>query len=368
MIGSAPGAPAVVRPARPRLPAAPLLAPALGVALALVPVAAPGNITVLNLGFFTFLYVAQGLAWNILGGFAGYVSFGYAAFFGLGAYTTALLWLGGWTPVLTFPVGGLVAAVFSLIVGVPTLRLVGPYFSIATIGVGEAMRILMLNLDRITGGASGLNLPTAVPSKAWFYTAALLMAAVAYAAATWIRGSRFGLGLAALRMDLEAAETLGVRTALFKNVAHMISAFLVGVCGGLFATYFQYLHPDTVFSFTESISLVLIALIGGLGTIWGPILGAAVFYAVQDYLQTSYPTFHLLAYGILLIVILLFEPRGLAGLAARIWGHYRPGAPPIAAAPAAPGAFGPPAVPVPGETGSHVPAPDGPGPVPGSTA
>ena len=145
--------------------------------LALVPVLAPGNITLLNLGFLTFLFVAQGVAWNILGGFAGYVSFGYAAFYGLGAYTTALLWLAGWPPLLTYPAAGLAAAAFSLIVGVPTLRLTGPYFSIATIGVGEAMRILMLNLDRITGGASGLNLPTAVPSKAWFYLMALLIAA-----------------------------------------------------------------------------------------------------------------------------------------------------------------------------------------------
>lgn len=332
-----------VRRTAARLRPASLAGPALGVALALVPLVAPRNITVLNLGFFTFLYIAQGLAWNILGGFAGYVSFGYAAFFGLGAYTTALLWLHGWTPVLTFPLAGLVAAAFSLVVGVPTLRLVGPYFSIATIGVGEAMRILMLNLDRITGGASGLNLPTVVPSKGWFYMAALIMAAVAYATAVWVRTSRFGLGLAALRMDQDAAETLGVRTALFKNVAHIISAFLVGICGGLFATYFQYLHPDNVFSFTESISLVLIALIGGLGTIWGPILGGAVFYAVQDYLQTSYPTFHLFAYGILLIVILLFEPRGLAGLAARIAG--RRGAPGSIAMPSgAPGTFAPPAV------------------------
>jgi branched-chain amino acid transport system permease protein len=300
-----------------RVRPASLAAPALGIALAAVPLAARGNITVLNLGFFTLLYVAQGLAWNILGGFAGYVSFGYAAFFGLGAYTTALLWLHGWIPAATFPLAGLAAAAFSLVVGVPTLRLAGPYFSIATIGVGEAMRILMLNLDRVTGGASGLNLPTVVPSKAWFYMAALVVAAVSYATAVWIRSSRFGLGLAALRLDLDAAETLGVRTALFKNLAHIISAFLVGVCGGLFATYFQYLHPDTVFSFTESISLVLIALIGGLGTIWGPILG------VQDYLQTSYPTFHLLVYGVLLIVILLFEPRGLVGVASRITARRR---------------------------------------------
>ena len=287
--------------------------------LALVPVLAPGNITLLNLGFLTFLYVAQGVAWNILGGFAGYVSFGYAAFYGLGAYTTALLWLAGWPPLLTYPAAGLVAAAFSLIVGGPTLRLTGPYFSIATIGVGEAMRILMLNLDRITGGASGLNLPTAVPSKAWFYLMALLIAAAAFGVAALVRGSRFGLGLAALRLDLEAAEGLGVRTALFKNLAHTLSAFIVGACGGLYATYLQFVHPDTVFSFTQSISLVLITLIGGIGTLWGPVLGAAVFYAVQDYLPTSYPTFHLLVYGVLLILILLFEPRGLAGLAGRLW-------------------------------------------------
>jgi branched-chain amino acid transport system permease protein len=291
---------------------------AVGLLLAAVPLLIPGNITLLNLGILTFLFVAQGVAWNILGGFAGYVSFGYAAFFGLGAYATALLWLAGWSPVLTYPVAGLVAAAFSLLVGAPTLRLVGPYFSIATIGVGEAMRILMLNLDKITGGASGLNLPTVVPSKAWFYFVALICAATAYAVAAWIRGSRFGLGLTALRLDLEAAESLGVRTTLFKNLAHIVSAALVGACGGVYATYLQYVHPDTVFSFTQSISLVLIALIGGLGSVWGPVLGAVIFFVVQDYLQTSYPTFHLLVYGLLLLLIILFEPGGMAGLAGRL--------------------------------------------------
>lgn len=296
---------------------------AVGILLAAVPLLIPGNITLLNLGILTFLYVAQGVAWNILGGFAGYVSFGYAAFFGLGAYTTALLWLAGWSPVLTYPVGGLMAAAFSLLVGAPTLRLVGPYFSIATIGVGEAMRILMLNLDKITGGASGLNLPTVVPSKTWFYFVALICAAASYTVAAWIRSSRFGLGLTALRLDLDAAESLGVRTTLFKNLAHIVSAALVGVCGGVYATYLQYVHPDTVFSFTLSISLVLIALIGGLGSVWGPVLGAVVFFVVQDYLQTSYPTFHLLVYGLLLMVIILFEPGGMAGVAGRLVARGR---------------------------------------------
>lgn len=297
-----------------------LLAPlALGILLAAFPALVSGNITRLNQGFFTLLFIAQGIAWNILGGFAGYVSFGYAAFFGLGAYATALLWLGGWPPLLTYPAAGAAAAAFSLVVGVPTLRLVGPYFSIATIGVGEAMRVLMLNLDRITGGASGLNLPTVVPSKAWFYFAALVLAAGSFATAAWVRASRFGLGLQALRMDEEAAEDLGVRTALFKNLAHVLSAFIVGACGGLYATYFQYVHPDNVFGFAQSISLVLICLIGGLGTLWGPVLGGALFFLVQDYVQTRYPGYHLLVYGVLLLVILLFEPRGLVGLAGRAW-------------------------------------------------
>jgi branched-chain amino acid transport system permease protein len=299
----------------------------VGLLLAALPVLAPGNITLLNLGILTFLYVAQGVAWNILGGFAGYVSFGHAAFFGLGAYTTALLWLAGWSPMVTYPIAGMVAAAFSLLVGVPTLRLIGPYFSIATIGVGEAMRILMLNLDKITGGASGLNLPTVVPSKTWFYFVALILAATSCAVAAWVRGSRFGLGLTALRLDLEAAESLGVRTTLFKNLAHIVSAALVGACGGLYATYLQYVHPDTVFSFTLSISLVLIALIGGLGTVWGPVLGAVVFFVVQDYLQTSYPSFHLLVYGLLLLVIILFEPKGMAGVAGRLWARWGPSAP-----------------------------------------
>jgi branched-chain amino acid transport system permease protein len=297
-----------------------LLAPVVvGILLAAFPALIRGNITRLNQGFFTLLFIAQGTAWNILGGFTGYISFGYAAFFGLGAYATALLWLAGWPPLLTYPAAGGVAAAFSLVVGVPTLRLVGPYFSIATIGVGEAMRVLMLNLDRITGGGSGLNLPTVVPSKTWFYFAALALAAGSFAAAAWVRGSRFGLGLQALRMDQEAAEDLGVRTALFKNLAHVLSAFIVGACGGLYATYFQYVHPDNVFGFPQSISLVLICLIGGLGTLWGPVLGGALFFLVQDYVQTRYPGYHLLAYGVLLLVILLFEPRGLVGLAGRLW-------------------------------------------------
>jgi branched-chain amino acid transport system permease protein len=291
------------------------------VGLGLVPVLFPDELNWIGIGFLTFVFITLAIAWNLVGGFAGQVSFGYAALFGTGAYVTAILWSRhGWSPVATLPVAGLAALVVALVVGLPCFRLEGPYFSIATIGVGEAARVLALNLDRITGGASGLNLPLAVPTKAWFYWSGLALAAGAFAVSAWIRWSRLGLALFALRMNQEAAESLGVRTALAKNVAHAVSAFLVGVAAGLYVVYFSYVHPDQAFGFELSIGMVLMGVIGGIGTLWGPVLGAAVFYPVRQIVlsQPNLVAFNLLVYGGLLIVIVLFEPRGLVGLAERL--------------------------------------------------
>lgn len=311
-------------------------AAALGAALAAWPLAYGGSPYLVDLAFLSFIFVTQAVAWNLLGGYAGQVSFGYAAFFGLGAYTTALLWLRGWPPLATFPLAGLVAALFALVVGLPCLRLVGPYFSIATIGVGEAMRVLALNVEPVTGGASGLNLPSAAPGKLWFYYVGLALVAGAFAVAAWVRAGRFGLALFAIRMDQAAAESLGVNAALYKNLAHCLGALIVGMTGGLYATYFQYVHPDQVFGFEISIGMVLMPLIGGIGTLWGPVLGGVIFYVLQDTLLTTFPNLHLLIYGALLIVIILFEPVGLVGLGRRVTGLARrlshaPGSAPAAA-------------------------------------
>jgi branched-chain amino acid transport system permease protein len=290
-------------------------------ALAIVPVLFPTELTWLGLGFLTFVFVTLAVAWNMVGGYAGQVSFGYAAFFGTGAYVTAILWSRyAWNPVGTLPLAGLGAVIVALIVGLPCFRLIGPYFSIATIGVGEAARVLALNLDQVTGGASGLNLPLNVPSKSWFYWVGLALAVVATLASAWMRSSRLGLGLFALRMDQDAAESLGLDTTASKNVAHVISAFLVGVAAGLYAYYFSYVHPNQVFGFELSIGMVLMGVIGGLGTLWGPILGAAIYYPLRQ-LVLSQPTlvaFNLLVYGGLLIVIVLFEPGGLVGAGRRL--------------------------------------------------
>lgn len=289
-------------------------------ALALFPALFPDELSWIGLGFLSFIFITLAVAWNLVGGYAGQVSFGYAAFFGTGAYVTALLWSRAhWDPVATLPLAGLGAVVVSLLVGLPCFRLVGPYFSIATIGMSEGARVLALNLDSITGGASGLNLPLDVPTKSWFYWSGLALAVVAVAFSAWVRASRLGLGLFALRMEQDAAESLGLNTPLFKNLIHVLSAFLVGIAAGLYVVYFSYVHPNQVFAFELSIGMVLMGVIGGVGTLWGPVLGAAIYYPVRQLLlsQANLVAFNLLVYGGLLIAIVLFEPGGLLGLIRR---------------------------------------------------
>ncbi|HEX8967151.1 MAG TPA: branched-chain amino acid ABC transporter permease [Chloroflexota bacterium] len=293
---------------------------ALVLLLALVPVLFPGELNYIGLGFLTFIFVALAVSWNMVGGYAGQVSFGYAAFFGTAAYVTAILWSRyQWEPLLTLPFAGGAAVLVALLVGLPCFRLLGPYFSIATIGVGEAFRVLALNLDQVTGGASGLNLPLSVPSKSWFYWSGLALAVAAVSVSAWMRGSRIGLGLFALRMDQDAAESLGLNTTAYKNIAHCLSALFVGLAAGLYVVYFSYIHPNQVFGFDLSIGMVLMGVIGGVGTLWGPVLGAAIYYPVRQLLlsQSNLVAFNLLVYGGLLIAIILFEPGGLLGLIRR---------------------------------------------------
>ncbi|MBI4454361.1 MAG: branched-chain amino acid ABC transporter permease [Acidobacteria bacterium] len=301
-----------------------------------------------TLGLITFLFVSLSVSWNILGGYGGQISFGHGTFLGLGAFTTAAIALRtGIPPWLTIPVAGLIAMLYGLLWGYPTLRLRGPYFSIATIGVGEATRVLMINLDDLlrgipvlkevvrfrplTGGASGLTLPMPADIRSYalaYYYGAFAFMLVALAVSWWIRRSRFGLALLAINMDPDAAETLGISTSRYKVMALMVSAFLVGIVGSLYAQYFLFIDPREMFSFQNSIAMVLMPIIGGVGTLWGPVLGAVVFKVVEDRLSTArlmvgslsinLVQFNLLLYGLLLVLIILFEPGGVLGLIRRI--------------------------------------------------
>ena len=258
-------------------------------------------------------------AWNILGGFAGQVSIGYSAFLGIGAYTTALLCLRGVDPWLTLPLGALLGAAFSWVIGLPAFRLRGPYFTIATIGVSEAVRVLAAGVS-FTGGSSGLRMPPGSYDFGRNYAAIGILAAAAVAVSLVIRDLPLGRALAAVRQDVDAAEALGVPSTRVKLFAHAISAALVSLAGSLFAMNFQYIAPGSVFDFRLSLSIVLMPIVGGVGTIVGPILGAIIFSFVQIKLLSS-PALrdsYLFIYGGLLMLVMLFEPKGILGLINRI--------------------------------------------------
>jgi len=269
-----------------------------------------------NMSFFVVLAAA----WNLLGGFAGQVSLGYSAFVGIGAYTTVLLAQAGWSPWLTLPVGAALAAAFSVVVGLPTFRLRGPYFTIATIGVGEAVRVIASGLD-FTGGSSGLRMPAGTFDFTANYYAMVVLALVTLALVAWLQQHAFGLALEAIRQDIDGAEALGVNSTQVKLQAHAISSALVAVAGGLFATNFQYISPGSVFDFRLSLTIVLMPIVGGMGTLTGPVLGAMLFSYLQIKLLAS-PALrdsYLFIYGGLLILVMLFEPRGIVGLLERVW-------------------------------------------------
>jgi len=258
-------------------------------------------------------------AWNILGGFAGQVSLGYSAFLGIGAYTTVLLALRGVDPFLSLPLGAVIAAAFSVVIGLPAFRLRGPYFTIATIGVAEAIRVCASSVQ-FTGGSSGLRMPAGSFDFNKNYFAMVVLAIATVAVAAYVKRSAFGRALAAIKQDIDAAEAVGVHSTRFKLAAHAISAALVALAGSLYAINFQYIAPGSVFDFRLSLSIVLMPIIGGVGTVAGPIFGALIFSTLQIKLL-SIPALRdsfLFIYGGLLIVVMLFEPQGLVGVARRL--------------------------------------------------
>jgi branched-chain amino acid transport system permease protein len=269
---------------------------------------------------FTLLYItiAGVLAWNWMGGFVGQISFGHAAMFGIGGFVAGQTMLHVPLPApLCWLVGAIVAGVFALGAH-PMLRLRGPYFSIATIGVGESCRVVLTYWEKFTGGASGLSLPIDADMRYRLYWWALGLATLVAAASYLIRHSSLGLRLLAIKADVDAAADVGISATFYQDLIFMLSGAVVGLTGGLYASFSNFIEPNEMFGFERSIAFVLIAVIGGVGTSLGPVMGAVVFVLVKNYLLSSYPQLHLGLYGVLLILIILFEPLGLTGLARRV--------------------------------------------------
>jgi branched-chain amino acid transport system permease protein len=285
--------------------------------LAGIPLVNPGPNTV-RLLFVTLTLVTASVGWNLLGGFAGQVSFGFAVFYGLGAYTAALSINDEIPPLLAFLLGGAVAALASLLVGLPTFRLQGPYFAIATIGVSEAVRVVMTNVPW-TGGASGYRI---VEKGRFFqmhhYYTALALATLAVGISILMRRTKLGLALIAIREDQDAASDLGVNPFATKLLIHALAAALAGAAGGVYARYAAFIDPDGVFAFRNGIAILLMPIIGGIGTIWGPVIGAFVYGLIHEEVVANFPQAHLLIFGSLLILIILFEPAGVVGLSSKL--------------------------------------------------
>jgi branched-chain amino acid transport system permease protein len=259
-----------------------------------------------------FMLVSLASNWNLTGGFTGYIDFGHAVFFGIGAYGTGILMNEAW-PFLPAMLGGaLFAATFAILIGYPTLRLKGPYFSIAMLGTFVAMREIIRVAKPLTGGGVGLTLPPYL-NRPLFYYATLGLAIVVIAIMWWIRRSEFGATLIAIREDEVGAEMRGINTTLNKIVAFTIAGFLTGIVGGLWAYQNTFIDPDIVFIESRTVELVIMSMLGGLGTVAGPPIGAAVIYWLRDIVWANFLQYHLLVEGLLMILIVLYVPQGIVG-------------------------------------------------------
>ena len=316
--------PSIVRRGGPRLRRV-LVRVSVGllVALAVLP-ALPGvGDSVLFTLTLMLTSVAVAVNWNLTGGFTGYVDFGHAAWFGIGAYTTAILMSLqtngpqiGWASPPAIILGAVVAGALAAAIGRATMRLKGPYFSIAMLGTFVAVREIVRVSGGLTGGGVGLTLPPYL-NRPLFYYIQLALAAGLVAFTWWLRGTRFGAALVAIREDEVGAETRGINTTRLKVIVFSFAGFSTGLFGGLWAYQNTFVDPDIAFVEVRTVDAVMGAMLGGLGTVAGPVVGAVVLFWLRELLWANLLDYHLIAQGVLLIVIVLFLPRGLVGIVDR---------------------------------------------------
>jgi branched-chain amino acid transport system permease protein len=263
----------------------------------------------LNLGVQIFLATILAQSWNVLGGYAGQINLGHAAFFGLGALVTRTLWVGDVPLALSLAAGALVATAFACLIGAPAFRLRGAYFAIGTLGLAEILRITVGNLLPEISTISAAELASYNMLPRYYLTLAL--AALCVGTVALLVPSRLGLGLRAVREDEAAAEASGVSALRHKLLALAISTAFAGLAGGAFAFYHVSYYPQHTFSPIWTFDAVLICFIGGVGTVHGPVLGALFYVILKETLALRWVEFHLIIFGVLFILVVLFMPGGL---------------------------------------------------------
>lgn len=289
---------------------------------------------ILSVATMTLLYAYLALSWNVLGGIAGQLSLGHAAYFGLGAYTSTWLFVNlGISPWIGMWGGAAVAIVAAVIVGLSCLHLRGAYFALATIATSMVLKTLVENADQLLGGPRGMEVTLLRDApwqfqhtdKAFYYVVALVFVAVALYINRHILNSRFGFYLAAVRNDQDAALALGVPTTRYKLMAAMISAAMTALGGTFYAQFVLYISPDKVFGANLSVVMAVVCIIGGRGTLWGPVLGALLLLPAEEVARAysgGMVGLDMMLYGLLLMVVIHYEPLGIMAILRRLRGRF----------------------------------------------
>jgi branched-chain amino acid transport system permease protein len=292
------------------------------IALASVPwIASP---SLIQFGISTLLLATLAQSWNIIGGYTGYASFGNSVFYGLGSYGTAIAMVQWHLPFgVGLALGAVLAVAFAVVLGLPVLRLRGHYFAICTLALAEVMIAIVSNVD-IAGRNTGLVLPL-LRGDALFYEMAFGLLVLTTLAVLWIARSRFGFGLISIRENEEAAAVLGVDTTLYKVLAFALSGFFTALAGGIHAYWITFLDPVSAFDIGLNVKMIIMAVFGGPGSILGPVVGAFLLSGISEVLSTEISNLAGLFFGVVIVIAVVFMPRGLADLGRRFkqfgW-HY----------------------------------------------
>ena len=267
-----------------------------------------------------FTSVAVAINWNLTGGFTGYIDFGHAVWFGIGAYGTAILMSlqsdlipQQWPLIPSILIGSLLSATVASFLGRMTMRLSGPYFSIAMLGFFVFMREVIRVSRPLTNGGIGLTLPPSINRQLWYYVE-LVLVLLLLGFSWWLRRTRFGATLIAIREDEIGAEMRGINTTRNKVAIFTFSAFSTGLFGGMWAYQNTFVDPDIAFVEVRTIDAIMGTMLGGLGTVAGPVLGMSALYWLREIIWVNFLDYHLIVQGLLLGAIVLYLPRGLMGL------------------------------------------------------
>jgi len=279
------------------------------------------DVTLRETVFLILMYIALAESLNVILGYTGYVSFGHIVFYGIGGYVAFVLIENYRMNIIpAMLLAGAFSALIAYALGLAILRLRGAYFAIATIGINEAVKALVTNLNQL-GGAEGIyfNMNVYKPyggaeSAIWLAYYLMLAVTIAVVVVNWkIKRSKFGLGLMAIREDEDASLTLGVNTSMYKTLAFAISAFFPGMVGALFFFKNGNIDPESAFHLTKSIEMIFMVMLGGFGTVSGPMIGAMVYERIRGFLLVSFKALHIAISGVILLLIVLFVPRGIVG-------------------------------------------------------